>query len=244
MRPSPAVLPQTCPNRCRPVARPVSVSLPKPCLCLVTDRTVIKGGRGDLVERVTQAVLGGVDLVQVREKDLPGAELLELAGSLLEAIGGRAKLIVNERADVALAAGALGVQLGENGLPVNAARKTVGSGALIGRSVHSISGAVRAEADGADFLVVGTMFASRSHPGEEPAGPGLVRRISGNCRLPLIGIGGITPENAPEVIEAGASGVAVITSILAAPDPKAAAARLKAAICEAWRLRVNPAGVG
>ena len=87
----------------------MSVSLPKPCLCLVTDRTVIKGGRGDLVERVTQAVLGGVDLVQVREKDLPGAELLELAGSLLEAIGGRAKLIVNERADVALAAGALGV---------------------------------------------------------------------------------------------------------------------------------------
>ncbi len=97
--------------------------LPKPCLCLVTDRTVVKGDRGNLVERVAQAVRGGVDLVQLREKDLPGGELLELASSLLEAIGGRAKLIVNERADVALAVGAQGVQLGEDALPVSAARK-------------------------------------------------------------------------------------------------------------------------
>ncbi|MCH7737793.1 MAG: thiamine phosphate synthase [Chloroflexi bacterium] len=198
---------------------------------------------GDLVERVTQAVLGGVDLVQLREKDLPGGELLELAQSLLEAIGGRAKLIINERADVALAAGAQGVQLGEDGLPVSAARQTVGSEALIGRSVHSVPAAVQAEAMGADFLVVGAMFASRSHPGVVPAGPGLVRQISGDCRLPLIGIGGITPENAPDVIEAGASGVAVITNILAAQDPKAAAAKLKEAICEAWRVYGNPARV-
>ncbi len=219
--------------------------LPKPCLCLVTDRTVIKGDRGDLgglIERVAQAVEGGVDLVQLREKDLPGGELLELAASILAAIAGRAKLIVNERADVALAAGAHGVQLGEDALPVSAARKTVGRGILIGRSVHSETAAIRAEADGADFLVVGAMFASRSHPGEGPAGPDLMRRISGSSRLPLIGIGGITPENAPRVIEAGASGVAVITSILAASDPKAASAQLKEAICEAWRIHEGPAG--
>ena len=221
--------------------------LPEPCLCLVTGRTVIKGGRGDLsdlIERVAQAVEGGVDLVQLREKDLPGGELLELAESILEVISGRAKLIVNERADVALAAGAHGVQLGEDALPVSAARMTMGSGALIGRSVHSETGASRAEAGGADFLIVGAMFASRSHPGEGPAGPDLMRRISGSSRLPLIGIGGITPENAPRVIEAGASGVAVITSILAASDPKAASARLKEALCEAWCLYGSPAGVG
>ena len=193
------------------------------------------------VERVAQAVLGGVDLVQLREKDLPGGELLELALSLLEAIGGRAKLIVNERADVALAVGALGVQLGEDGLPVSAARKTVGKGVLIGRSVHSAPAANRAEADGADFLVVGTMFASRSHPGQEPEGPDLMRQVSRACLLPLIGIGGITPENAPELIEAGASGVAVITNILAAPDPEAAAAELKESIREAWRIHEIPA---
>ena len=180
--------------------------------------------------------------MQLREKDLPGGELLELAWSLLEAIGGRAKLIVNERADVALAVGARGVQLGEDALPVSAARKTVGSGALIGRSVHSTLAASQAEADGADFLVVGAMFASHSHPGEEPAGPDLMRRVSRTCRLPLIGIGGITPENAPQLIEAGASGVAVITNILAASDPEAAAAELKEAIREAWRNHEIPAG--
>ena len=126
--------------------------------------------------------------------------------------------------------------MGEDGLPVSAARMTLGSGALVGRSVHSLEAAVQAEAEGADFLVVGTMFASRSHPGEAPAGPGLMRLISGNCRLTLIGIGGITPENAAEVIEAGASGIAVISNILAAPDPKAAAAKLKEVIGEAWQV--------
>jgi thiamine-phosphate diphosphorylase len=205
---------------------------------LVTDRTVTSG---DLVERVTEAVLGGVDLVQLREKDLSKERLLELAGTLLEAIGGRAKMIVNERADVAFAAGAQGVQLGEAGQPVSAARKILGSGALIGRSVHSLQSAAQAEADGADFLLVGTMFASRSHPGEAPAGSGLMREVSAHSRLPIIAIGGITPENAVEVIEAGASGVAVITNILVAQDPKAAAAKLKEAICEAWRVSEKPA---
>ena len=193
---------------------------------------------------MVQAILGGVDLVQLREKDLPGGELLELAKSLMKATAGQAQLIVNERADVALAAGAHGVQLGELGFPVSAARQTLGSGALIGRSVHSEQAALQAESDGADFLVVGTMFATRSHPGEEPAGPDLIRRISTNCRLPLVGIGGITPINAYEVIEAGASGVAVITNILAAPDPESAAARLKESICSAWRTRERQDGVG
>ena len=199
---------------------------------------------GDLVQRVTEAVAGGVDLVQLREKDLSNEGLLELAGTLLEAIGGRAKLIVNERADVALAAGAQGVQLGESGPPVSEARKTLGGDALIGRSVHSLQSAAQAEADGADFLLVGTMFASRSHPGEAPSGPGLMQQVSANSRLPLIGIGGITPENADQVIGAGASGVAVITNILAAEDPNAAAAKLKEAICQAWQVYRKPARVG
>lgn len=220
----------------------MTVVLPEPCLCLVTDRTVTGG---ELVERVSQAVEGGVDLVQLREKDLPGRELLELARSLLDAIDGRAKLIVNERADVALAAGAQGVQLGEEGLPVSAARLTLGSGALIGRSVHSAAAAFQAEADGADFLIVGTMFASRSHPGEAPAGPDLMRQVHGKSRLPLLGIGGINPENAPQVIDSGALGVAVITNILAAADPGEAASQLKEAMCQAWRKSRDgrPAGV-
>ena len=213
----------------------MSIILPKPCVCLVTDRTAIGGDTDELVQRVALAVSGGVDLVQVREKDLPARELLELTQALLKAVGQRATVVVNDRADIALASGAQGVQLGEEGLPVAAARKTVGNERLIGRSVHSALSAAQAETEGADFLIVGTMFASRSHPGEEPTGPGLMQQISGICRLPLIGIGGIMPDNAPEVIRAGASGVAVITNILAASDPEAAASKLKEAIREAWK---------
>ncbi len=190
-----------------------------------------------LLERVVQAVQGGVNLVQLRDKTLPAGRLLELAVPLLEVMDGKAKLIVNDRADVARAAGADGVQLGEEGLPVAAARRSLGEGLLIGRSVHSLSSALTAEADGADFLLVGTMYASRSHPGEPPAGPGLMRDISEQCRLPLIGIGGITPENADEIIQAGASGVAVITNILAASDPRSAAEKMKEILLASWKSR-------
>ena len=216
-------------------------SLPTPCLCLVTDAAL---AHDELVERVSNAVEGGVDLVQLRYKSLPGGQLLDLTSSVLEAMGGRAKLVVNERADVALAAGAHGVQLGEEGLPVAAARRILGEGLLIGRSVHSTEVAVQAELDGSDFLVVGTMYASRSHIGELPAGPGLMWEISSKCHLPLIGIGGVVPENTAELIEAGASGVAVITNILAAEDPRTAAERLKEILVASWNTRMNPPDVG
>ena len=206
----------------------MAIVLPDPCLCLVTDRRV--GDEATLVDRVAEAVAGGVDLVQLREKDLHGAQLLDLAHRLRQAIGGRALLVINERVDVAAALPADGAQLGEDAVPVLSARRILGPDMLIGRSVHSVKGAEQAVLDGADFLVVGTMFASRSHPGEEPAGPGLVGQIVERCSLPAIGIGGITSENCNQVIEAGAMGVAVITGILAAPDPGEAARRLKEAI--------------
>jgi thiamine-phosphate pyrophosphorylase len=183
---------------------------------------------------VAEAVAGGVDLVQLREKELSGGRLLELAASLKEAIGGSALLIINERADVAVACGAQGVQLGEEALPVAAARNILGPHALIGRSVHSAEGAAQAIEQGADFLVVGTMYATRSHPGVRPAGPGLVRRIAPNCPVPIIGIGGINTANVAEVLQAGAQGVAVITSILSAPRPGEAARQLKQAMLAVW----------
>jgi thiamine-phosphate diphosphorylase len=238
----PAAPPLTYLSQRRPRVSLVTGLLPQPCLCLVTDRTAVGGDTKDMMQRVAQAVLGGVDLVQVREKDLPAGELLELTRFLLESVGSRAKLIINDRADIALIAGAHGVQLGEEGLPVAAARKIVGNSGLIGRSVHSVAAATQAQDYGANFLIVGTMFASRSHPGEAPTGPGLMQEISGKCQLPLIGIGGITPENASAVIQAGASGVAVITNVLAASDPRAAASELKEAICEAWRVHENQNG--
>jgi thiamine-phosphate pyrophosphorylase len=206
-------------------------SLPNPCLCLVTERRV--AGEDDLVRRVARAVAGGVDLVQLREKDLPGGRLLELAQELKAALGDSALLVVNERVDVAVAAAAHGVQLGEDALPVAAARDLLGPRALIGRSVHSLEGAGQAASQGADFLVVGTMFATRTHPGATPAGPELLQSIADQCSVPLIGIGGITLDNVGRVMSAGAAGVAVITSILGAPDPEAAARQLKQAMLAA-----------
>ena len=212
--------------------------LPDPCLCLVTDRRV--GDEATLVSRVAEAVAGGVDMVQLREKDLHGAQLLDLAQRLREAIGDRALLVVNERVDVAAALPAQGVQLGEDAIPVATARRILGPDMLIGRSVHSVEGASQAVRDGADFLVVGTMFASRSHPGEEPAGPGLLERIVSACPLPAIGIGGITADNCRQVMAAGAVGVAVITGILADPRPGEAARRLKEASLAARVQRQVP----
>ncbi len=192
---------------------------------MVTDRTL--GDPDSLVEHVAAAVAGGVDMVQVREKDMPGAKLLELVIALKEAVGDRAVVLVNERVDVAFASGISGVHLGEDALGVVEARSILGDGCLVGRSVHSLATAEEAEAQGADFLIVGTMYSTRSHPGALPAGPELMRSISRHCRVPLIGIGGINESNLGEVLRAGASGVAVITSILNSDNPETAARRLK-----------------
>lgn len=201
-------------------------SLPHCCLCLVTDRRVCPPD--ELPGRVAAAVEGGVDIVQLRDKEMPGAALLELSEKLRSVIAGKALLLINERADVAVAAQADGVQLGEAAMPTDAVRAIMGNGATIGRSVHSVPGASGAAESGADFLLVGTMFASNSHPGEEPSGPGLLSRIAAaGVTIPMLGIGGINEDNAREVISAGAGGVAVITNILAHDDPRVAAERLK-----------------
>lgn len=218
----------------------IPATLPWPCLCLVTDRRL--GGEQSLVSQVAQAVAGGVNLVQLREKDLPGRPLLELAGELRAVIGNSAMLLINERVDVAAAARADGVQLGEEALPTKEARKILGPEALIGRSVHSEQGAQMAEAEGADFLLVGTIYATSSHPGHEPAGPELIRRIAASCSLPLIGIGGINEANLGLVLEAGAQGVAVISSILGAPDPEEAARRLRQAMLAALPVALRAEG--
>ena len=212
--------------------------LPDPCLCLVTDRRV--GDEATLVSRVAEAVTGGVDMVQLREKDLHGAQQLDLAQRLRDAVGDKALLVINERVDVAAALPAQGAQLGEDAIPVSAARRILGPEMLIGRSVHSVDGAEQALRDGADFLVVGTMFASRSHPGEEPAGPEMLQRIGSGCTLPSIGIGGITADNCRQVVESGAMGVAVITGILADPRPGEAARKLKETIMTARGARQVP----
>ena len=210
----------------------MGLALPNPALCLVTDRRVCPPD--ELPGRVAAAVAGGVDIVQLRDKEEAGGALLELAAALRGVTRKSAILLVNERADVATACGADGVQLGEAAMPTASARPILPEGSIIGRSVHSVEGATQAEASGADFLLVGTMFATRSHPGEEPSGPDLLARIRTACGgIPLLAIGGITADNVAQVMQAGADGVAVITAILASPDPERAASEIKSAMRDA-----------
>ena len=213
-------------------------NLELPCLCLVTDRGRV--ARGGLVDMARAAVDGGVGMVQLREKDMPAGELLALAGELRGVTEGRALLIVNDRVDIAILSGADGVQLGENGLDVASARRLVGADMVIGRSVHSVEGAVKAESDGADFLVLGTIFETASHPGGRTGGLGLVREVSGRVRIPVVGIGGITAANAAGLVEAGAAGAAVITAVSMAGEPEKAALRLLEAMRGAYSVSPSP----
>lgn len=189
--------------------------LAQPSLCLITDPSL-----PDLIARMLLALQAGVTMVQLRGHTLSASALYRLGcdlRALCDAHG--AILIVNDRVDVALACAADGVQLGVRSLPIQSARQIIGPERIIGASVHSLTEAQQAHAEGADFLLVGTIFASQSHPGEVPAGLPLLRSI--REALPtstLLAIGGITSANAPSVQQAGADGVATISAILHSPD--------------------------
>ncbi len=198
--------------------------IPLPCLCMVTDRA--RTASGDLLETVSAAVDAGVGMVQLREKNIPAGQLLELAHKLRVVTEGKSLLMVNDRVDVALLCGADGVQLGEEAMGVEEARKLIGSDKLIGSSVHSVEGAVAAESNGADFLILGAIFETTTHPGVQTGGLALIEAVTSRVGIPVLGIGGITPANVRGVIEAGASGAAVITAISMAKDPSAATAAL------------------
>lgn len=215
-------------------------SIPQPTLCLVTDRRLCLDV--PLVEKVALAVEGGVNMVQLREKDLPGGRLLELALEIREAVRDRALLIINERVDVTLACGADGIHLGEEALSPSAARHIVGEDLLIGRSVHDMERAIEAQEQGSDYLIAGTVFATASHPGFKPSGVGFMKVMASAVRIPYLGIGGINASNAAEVIDAGASGVAVISAILTSDRPGELVRALWEAVKEAWESRLVAKG--
>lgn len=191
-----------------------------PRLHLVTDDRVVAA---PAFREIAAAVItaGGGDLaLQLRAPGASGRALYEAAAALVPvAAASGALLLVNGRADVARAAGAGGVQLPRRGIPPEAARRVMGAAAVIGASVHSPAEA--REAGGADFLLAGTIFRSGSHPDRPPAGTSLIRELLPIGR-PVIAIGGITPDRVPEVLAAGASGVAVLAAVWDAGDPVAA----------------------
>jgi len=194
-----------------------------PALVLVTDRTATRDR--DLVAVVETALAAGLPAVQLREKDLPGRPLLALAERLRAATARTgALLFINDRVDVAIACGADGVHLGGTSMPVDAARRLVGDGALIGVSTHAPGEAPA----GADFAFFGPVWETPSKSGAQGAA-----RLAAAVRaapIPLLAIGGVTPARIAEVGTTGAAGVAVIRAILAADDPGAATRALVEAV--------------
>ncbi|RPJ40472.1 MAG: thiamine phosphate synthase [Candidatus Latescibacterota bacterium] len=173
------------------------------------------------------ALRGGADAFLLREKDLAGRALLSLArGARRVATGTNALLIVSDRLDVALASGADGAQLPERSFTPKEARALLGEERLIGRSVHDLSGALRAEKDGADFVLIGPVYPT---PGKERAlGPAGAAAIRASLSIPAVAIGGIDAERAREVLAAGFDRIAVVRAIASARDPEAAARTLRA----------------
>lgn len=164
-----------------------------------------------LAGRIRDAARAGVDLVQVRQPALDARTLFEVVRTALDAVRDTgARVIVNERLDVALAAGAHGVHLKEDSMPAARARAATPRGFLVGRSVHSVGAAYQADADAVDYLVFGTLFETASKPGRVAAGTDTLAAAVHATRLPVLAIGGVTLERVAAVARAGAAGVAAI----------------------------------
>ena len=199
-------------------------------LYLVTDRELCLGRP---VERIVEAALrGGVSCVQLREKSIPTGAFVEIARSIKSILAPRSvPLIINDRVDVAQAAGADGVHLGRSDLSCLDARRILGRGAIIGLSVETMDQALEAEDWDVDYLGVSPIFATPTKPDIRTAWglDGLARLRTATSHI-LIAIGGINPANAAQVLEAGADGLAVVSAICSAPDPEAASRCLREAV--------------
>lgn len=199
-------------------------------LCLVADVEAAAGKY--IISVIEQAVDGGVSLVQLRTKKLKTNELFELSLKAREITKKKSiPLIINDRVDIALSCDAEGVHLGQDDLPVSSARKILGKKKLIGVSVNTKKEAEEAEHRGADYLGVGPIFFTQTKKDiKPPLGVEGLREIRERVRIPILAIGGINAENAREMIEAGADGVAVVSAILATENIIKAARGLAQAI--------------
>jgi thiamine-phosphate pyrophosphorylase len=196
---------------------PLLPALKPPIICYVTDRKSLAEGGTGVLGRIRAAIAAGVDWVQIREKDLSGRELLGLAREAVAA-GGGARVIVNDRVDVALAAEAAGVHLGRESLGArDVVRWCSGGGGnapadfVVGLSCHSLAEAREAESAGAAYIFFGPIFDTPSKRGMgEPQGVARLEEICRGVAIPVLAIGGVSEENAADCIRAGAAGIAAI----------------------------------
>ena len=203
-------------------------------LYLVTDSSC---GRDRFFGIVEDALQNGVTLLQLREKNMDGGEFYNEAKKLKElALKYKVPLIIDDRADIALASGADGVHVGQSDLPVKEARRIMGSGKIIGASVQTEDQAVKAMADGADYIGAGAAFPTST---KENAGCISMETLKGICssvKIPVVAIGGINKGNAAALSGVPIAGISVVSAIMGAPAPGAAAAELKKRFLKARRL--------
>jgi thiamine-phosphate pyrophosphorylase len=205
-------------------------------LYVVTDETLSRGLTHAEIAR--RSVVGGANVIQLRDKNKSSRELYEIACEIREFCRDRVLFFVNDRLDIAVAAGADGVHLGQNDLPIEAVRKIVPQNFLIGISVGNVDEAVAAESAGADYVAVSPVFSTMSKM-DAGVGHGVaaIRKIRAMVRCPVIGIGGINAGNAAEAVEAGLDGVAVISAVVSSSNVTASVQNLSAIIRDAKERR-------
>jgi len=199
-------------------------------LYLITDRHVVPGG--DLLAAVECALAGGVEAVQLREKDLPEAEFLELARQLRRlTCRYRARLLINRRLEVARAVAADGLHLGPDPAAILEARRQLGPDALLGVSTHDLAELRQAATAGADFVTFGPVWHTPAKaPFGDPVGIPQLAAVCAAGALPIFALGGVTPDRVPQLRAVGAAGAAAIAALLAAADPTRAAQQFRAAL--------------
>jgi thiamine-phosphate pyrophosphorylase len=195
-------------------------------LYVIVDRAAC--GRRDILKVANDAVNGGADIIQLRDKNATTLELIKVARQMMIiAHRKHVPLIINDRADVAYAVDADGVHLGQDDLPLKVARAILGRRKTIGISTHNIRQALQAQRDGADYIGVGPVYQTPTKPGYKPAGLKLVGEVAARIKIPFVAIGGIDPNTVHYALRAGATRVAVVRAVTGARDVKAAARRLK-----------------
>lgn len=198
-------------------------------LYAVTDRRALPAGV-TLPQAVEAALDGGVTCLQLREKEASAGEILALARTLLPLCRARrVPLLINDRVDIALADGADGVHLGQDDLPLPEARALLGPDRILGATAHTVEEALRAQAEGADYLGVGAMFPTGTKTNTIPTSADTLKAICAAVSIPVVAIGGVTAQNLPTLAGTGIAGAAVVSAIFSQSDLTAAARTLRTA---------------
>lgn len=206
-------------------------------LYLVTDRSLSRGRPLEYI--VEEAVKGGVTMVQLREKECSSREFYELAVSLKKQLSTyKIPLIINDRLDIALACDADGLHIGQHDIPYEVARRILGNDKIIGLSVEKVADAILANNLDVDYIGISPVFGTPTKTDTSPAlGLKGVFEISQLSKHPCVGIGGINMKNAPDIIQAGANGISVVSAIMSADSPREAASQLLHLVKDAEYLK-------